>query len=143
FVCSPDSTGVPGQQYFAGTHLNPKVTWWSQSAPFFTYLNRCQFVLQQGQFVADALYYYGDHVPNFAQLKKSDPAGVLPGYDYDVATQENILNLHFEGGRLTLPSGMSYRILVLPTRDSISLPVLRRASVLVQAGATVVGPRPM
>ena len=30
FVCSPDETGIPGQQYFAGTHLNPKVTWWEQ-----------------------------------------------------------------------------------------------------------------
>lgn len=26
FVCSPVSQGVPGQQYFAGTHLNPNVT---------------------------------------------------------------------------------------------------------------------
>jgi len=143
FVCSPNSTGVPGQQYFAGTHLNPKVTWWAQSTPFLTYLNRCQFMLQQGRFVADALYYYGDHVPNFAQLKKSDPAGVLPGYDYDVATQENVLSLHFEGGQLTLPSGMSYRLLVLPNRDSISLPVLRKVAELVNAGAQVVGPRPI
>ena len=35
FVCSPASMGVPGQQYFAGTHLNPLVTWWSRSKPFF------------------------------------------------------------------------------------------------------------
>ena len=48
-------------------------------------------MLQQGLFVADVGYYYGDHVPNFAQLKRSDPARVLPGYDYDVVTEEVIL----------------------------------------------------
>ncbi len=48
------------------------------SGPFFRYIDRCQAMLQQGQPRADVLYYYGDHVPNFAQLKKSDPAGILP-----------------------------------------------------------------
>ena len=91
FVCSPDETGIPGQQYFAGTHLNPKVTWWDKSAPFFSYIDRCQFMLQQGIFVADVLYYYGDHVPNFSQLKKSDPAHIQPGYDYDVITAEALI----------------------------------------------------
>jgi hypothetical protein len=37
---------------------------------------------------------------------------------------------------------MSYRVLVLPDRASISLPVLRKIRELVAAGATVVGPKP-
>jgi hypothetical protein len=135
--------GVPGQQYFAGTHLNPNVTWWSKSAPFFAYLNRCQYLLQQGLFVADVAYYYGDHVPNFAQLKKSDPAHILPGYDYDVVTEEVILKrMSVRDGRLVLPDGMSYRVLVLPDRPNISLPVLRKLKELVTAGATIIGPKP-
>jgi hypothetical protein len=143
FVCSPAEMGLPGQQYFAGTHLNPNVTWWSKSAPFFGYLNRCQFLLQQGLFVADVAYYYGDHVPNFAQLKRSDPAHILPGYDYDVVTEEAILTrMSVRDGRLALPDGMSYRVLVLPDRPNISLPVLRKLKELVAAGATVVGPKP-
>ena len=143
FVCSPAEMGLPGQQYFAGTHLNPNVTWWSKSAPFFDYLNRCQYLLQQGLFVADVAYYYGDHVPNFAQLKKSDPARILPGYDYDVVTEEVILTrMSVRDGRLVLPDGMSYRVLVLPDRPNISLPVLRKLKDLVAAGATVIGPKP-
>ena len=159
FVCSPDETGIPGQQYFAGTHLNPKVTWWEKSAPFFSYLDRCQFMLQQGNFVADVLYYYGDHVPNFAQLKKSDPAHVLPGYDYDIITAEALCGgdasspgsateasrprgASVRDGKIILPDGMSYRVLVLPDRDVISLPVLKKISELVNAGATVIGPKP-
>ena len=65
--------------------------------------------------MADACYYYGDHVPNFAQLKRSDPARVLPGYDYDVVTEEAILErMSVRDGRIVLPDGMSYRVLVLP-----------------------------
>ena len=144
FVCSPDEMGIPGQQYFAGTHLNPKVTWWEKSTPFFSYIDRCQFLLQQGNFVADALYYYGDHVPNFSQLKKSDPAKIQPGYDYDVITEEALLTrAAVRDGKIILPDGMSYRVLVLADRDVISLPVLKKIKELVDAGATVIGQKPV
>jgi hypothetical protein len=143
FVCSPAEMGIPGQQYFAGTHFNPNTTWWSKSSAFLAYINRCQFLLQQGLFVADACYYYGDHVPNFTQLKRTDPAHVLPGYDYDVVTEEVILQrMSVRDGRIVLPDGMSYRVLVLPDRPGLSLPVLRKLKQLVEAGATVIGPRP-
>ena len=143
FVCSPASQGVPGQQYFAGTHLNPNVTWWEKSAPFFSYINRCQWMLQRGLPVADVAYYYGDHVPNFAQLRRSDPARLGPGYDYDVVTAEVILRrMKVRHGRLVLPEGVSYRLLVLPDRTVISLPVLRQLRKFVSAGAVLLGPRP-
>jgi hypothetical protein len=143
FVCSPDETGIPGQQYFAGTHLNPKVTWWEKSAPFFGYIDRCQWLLQQGHFNADVLYYYGDHVPNFTQLKKSDPAHIQPGYDYDVITAEALIErARVKEGKIYLPDGINYRVLVLPDRDVISLPVLEKIRELVAAGATVIGPKP-
>jgi hypothetical protein len=144
FVCSPAELGLPGIQYFAGTHFNPNSTWWPKSGPFLAYLDRCQFLLQQGQFVADAAFYYGDHVPNFAQLKRSDPAGILPGRDYDVLTEDALLNrIRVRQGELALPDGPSYRILVLPARRALSLPALRRIEKLVRAGATVIGPRPV
>ena len=143
FVCSPAEMGIPGQQYFAGTHLNPNVTWWSRSGPFFDYVNRCQWMLQQGRFVADVAYYYGDHVPNFTRHKLTDPAHVLPGYDYDVITEEALLTrASVKADRLTLTDGMSYRVLVLPDRAMISLPVLRKLKEFVNAGATVIGPKP-
>ena len=144
FVCSPDEAGIPGQQYFAGTHLNPKVTWWEKSAPFFSYINRCQWMLQQGNFVADVAYYYGDHVPNFSQLKKSDPAKIQPGYDYDVITEEALLErASVRDGKIVLPDGMSYHVLVLPEREVVSLPVLKKICELVNAGATVIGSKPL
>ena len=143
FTCAPAETGVPGQEYCAGTHFNPNSTWWNKSDAFLDYIRRCQFLMQQGLFVADAIYYYGDHVPNFTQLKRSDPAKVLPGYDYDVATEEVVLTrMSVRDGRIVLPDGMSYRVLVLPEKPMISLAVLRKVKELVQAGATVIGPKP-
>ena len=143
FVCSPAEMGLPGQQYFAGTHFNPNTTWWPVSGPFLSYINRTQFLLQQGLFAADVCYYYGDHVPNFAQLKRSDPARVGPGYDYDVITEEALTSrMGVRDGRLIMPDGMSYRILALPRSSRISLAVLRTIKELVAEGATVVGPKP-
>ncbi|HPA18856.1 MAG TPA: glycosyl hydrolase [Verrucomicrobiae bacterium] len=143
FTCSPKEMGLPGQEYFAGTHFNPNATWWPKCAPFIAYLNRCQAILQRGLFVADACYYYGDHVPNFTQLKASDPAGVRPGHDYDVATEEVVLTrMSVRDGQIILPDGMRYRALVLPDLPAISLPVLRKVEELIAAGATVIGPRP-
>jgi len=143
FVCSPQETGIPGQQYFAGTHLNPKVTWWDKSGSFFGYINRCQAMMQEGLPFAEVLYYYGEHVPNYAQLKRSDPAHILPGYDYDVITEEALLErASVRHGEIFLPDGVNYKVLVLPDRDVISLPVLRRLKELVAAGATVIGPKP-
>jgi hypothetical protein len=100
-------------------------------------------MLQQGLFVADVCYYYGDHVPNFSQLKASDPAKILPGYDYDVITAEAIIErLSVKDGRFVLPDGMNYAILVLPDREAISLNVLKKIRTLVQDGGVVVGRKP-
>jgi hypothetical protein len=143
FVCSPAEMGLPGQQYFAGTHFNPNTTWWAVSAPFLSYINRTQFLLQQGLFVADVCYYYGDHVPNFAQLKRSDPARIGSGYDYDVITEEALTRrMGVQDGRIIMPDGMSYRLLVLPRYNRISPAVLRTLRELVAQGATVLGPKP-
>jgi hypothetical protein len=78
FTCSPKEMGLPGQEYFAGTHFNPQVTWWSMSEGFISYLRRCQFLAQQGKFVADVLYYYGDHVPNIG-ARAPRPQGAFAG----------------------------------------------------------------
>ena len=143
FTSSPKEMGLPGQEYFAGTHLNPNSTWWPQAGAFIGYINRTDFLMQQGQPVADVLYYYGDHVPNFVRLKSADPAKVLPGYDYDV-TDENVLvhRLSVRDGRVALPEGIAYRLLALPERPSISVEALRAVRKLVADGAVVVGDRP-
>jgi len=139
FTCSPPEMGLPGQEYFAGTHVNTQVTWWDQSAAFIDYMHRIQSVVQEGKFVADVLYYYGDHVPNVFPFKHSDPAGVIPGFDYDVCDETIFLQLEVMDGKIVVPGGVEYRVLVLPDHRVLSLAVLEKLETLVQDGATVLG----
>jgi hypothetical protein len=46
-------------------------------------------------------------------------------------------------GRIVLPDGMSYRVLVLPQVTTMTPPLLRKVKELVEAGATVIGQRPL
>jgi hypothetical protein len=99
-------------------------------------------MLQQGLFVGDVCYYYGDQGFNFVPPKHVDPS-LGYGYDYDVTNAEVILTrMSVEDGRLVLPDGMSYELLVLPDREDINLEVLKRLEELVKAGATVIGRKP-
>ena len=143
FTCSPPEMGLPGQEYFAGTHFNPQITWARQAHAFIAYLDRSQYLLQRGRFVGDVCCYYGDHVPNFVRLKKDDPAKVLPEFDYDVCNEEVLLTrMSAKDGRIVLPDGMSYRVLALPNIKTMSLAAARKIRELVQAGAVVIGPKP-
>jgi hypothetical protein len=99
--------------------------------------------MRQGQFQADVLYYSGDQIPNLIQLKEADPAGALPGYDYDVTNEEALLRYaSVKDGRIVYETGMTYRLLVLPDHRVLSYAALKKVEALVKAGATVLGYRP-
>ena len=138
----PDAGGDPGWVYGAGTHFTPRLVWWPMAKPFIDYLSRCSFLLQQGHFVADVCYYYGDQGYNFVPPKQVDPS-LGYGFDYDVTNAEVVLErMTVRDGRITLPDGMSYELLVLPEREDIDPAVLRKIAAFVRAGATVVSPKP-
>lgn len=143
FTSSPSKYGLPGQEYFAGTHLNPNVTWWQQAGPLLLAFNRAQFLLQQGRSVADLLYFQGDQVPEFVRLKADDPVHVLPGYDYDVTDEDALLHrMQFSGADLHTPEGLHYRALALPVSRALSYSALQWVSRFVQQGGIVIGLKP-
>ncbi|MDR1415310.1 MAG: glycoside hydrolase [Odoribacteraceae bacterium] len=142
FTCSPKEMGLPGQEYFAGTHVNPQVTWWNESGAFIDYLHRAQFIVQEGKFVADVLYYYGDHVPNIFSNKQADPAGVLPGFDYDVTDEGVLLRSRVKDGKIIVPGGVAYRVLVLPAHKVLSLAALKKVESILSQGGQVIGYKP-
>ncbi len=135
--------GLPGYEYGAGTHFNPNVTWWHQAAAaWLDYVNRCQALLQSGLFVADVLYYNGDWAPNLVDVKHVDPS-LGKGYDYDVCNEEVLLSrLNVKNGRVALPDGMSYSLLVVPDSKTMPVEVINKIKEIVEAGAIVIGPKP-
>jgi hypothetical protein len=129
-----------------GTHINRNITWAEHAQPFMTYLARNSFMLQQGIPVADLAYLLNEGAPSTmpfwgAGLKPTPPEG----YDYDYINADVLLtrmSVNAEG-QLVLPDGVSYRVLVLPETDRMTLPVLRKLRELVAGGATILGPRPV
>ena len=133
-----------------GLNLERTTTWWEPGRAWVTYLRRCQYMLRQGRFFADACYYYGQDVPGSAwffspggldERKKMLP--VLPqGYDYDVCDHTTFATMSVEDGFVALPSGMRYQYLVLPDHARYTLDALEKVAELVKAGATVIGRKP-
>jgi len=120
-------------------------TWAEQARPWVTYLARSSFMLQQGRFVADVLYVYGeDH--NVTALCRSELPPVPEGYNFDFLNAGALASdvLSVSDGRITTGSGMSYRLLALdPSTEYMTLPALRGIRDLVKGGAVVVGARPI
>jgi hypothetical protein len=119
-------------------------TWAEQAKVWNDYLSRSSYLLQQGKFVADIVYYYGED-NNITSLFGKKPPVIPEGYNYDYINSDALVNLlSVNNGMLVTPSGMSYRVLVLDSSAiKMSLPVLRKLSVLVKGGAIVTGVKPI
>jgi len=126
-----------------GMQLGRTQTWWREAAAWLQYIARCQYLLQKGTFVADALYFYGEGAPPVVRSRDHLTPNLPAGYDYDLCDSIVILKrLAVRNGRLILPDGMSYRILILPESRFMTPAVARKIRSLVAEGATVVGPKP-
>ena len=75
FTCSPKKFGVPGAEYFAGTHINRNVTWHEDAAAFIGYLGRCQAMLQRGEYVDDGEFVnVSTNYHGWGRYRKDDKA---------------------------------------------------------------------
>jgi len=119
-------------------------TWAEIAKPWTTYLARSSYMLQQGKFVADVAYFYGED-SNITALFATKLPDVPPAYSYDFVNADALLNkLSVAGGKIVTSTGMSYRLLALdPNSQHMSLPVLRKIREMVNAGAAVSGLKPV
>jgi len=141
----------PGPAFWKyGLPFSRGQTWWEMGRSWITYLSRCQFLLQRGEAVADALYFYGEEpsgpIPGvFTKRGPNADAWVeLPkGYDFDLLPAEFLINeLSFRRGLLAGPDGAAYRLLVLRDSDRLTPEAAAKIRKLVKAGATALGPKP-
>ena len=115
YITQPDDR-LPGVNAWFGNEFNRHNTWFSQIDNYLTYLKRANFMLQQGLNVADAAYFIGEDAPKMTGIV--DPA--LPtGYQFDYMNAEVIEKyMDVKDGKITLPHGTQYRILVLPKLET-------------------------
>jgi len=127
-----------------GQWFNRNETWAEQAIVWTKYLARNSFLLQQGHFAADVLYFYGEDSNITAEFANSDP-DVPAGYNFDYINADGLINvLGVSNGSITTKSGMSYRLLALDKYSKhMSLPVLRALHKLVEQGAVVAGEKPV
>ena len=126
-----------------GQWFNRNETWAEQAGPWIDYLARSSYMLQQGRYAADMVYFYGED-SNLTAIFNDKSPEIPAGFGFDYINADGLIHeLSVQGGRITTKSGMSYSILGLdPYSQHMSLPVLRAIYKLVADGATVAGPKP-
>ncbi|MDX2247992.1 MAG: glycosyl hydrolase [Bacteroidia bacterium] len=125
-----------------GQYFTRQETWAEQARPWIDYLARSCYLLQQGQFVADALVYYGENTNLTWAFRESLPQ--IQGYEYDFVNARALMDVvKFENGKITTPGGGLYSVLVLhESAREMTLPVLKKLKQLLDAGAKVSGTLP-
>ena len=143
YAHQPHPDAVPGMAMGPyGFFFERTNTWFSEGGAWIDYLSRTQFMLQQGVYAADVLYFTGERAPDPSQM--SQP--LLPaGYNYDLVNADVLLHrVSVREGAFVLPEGGRYRLLVLPPDLKAMSPALaRKLSEFVVQGATIMGPKPV
>jgi hypothetical protein len=126
-----------------GQWFNRNETWAEEAGSWVNYLARSSYMLQQGRFAADLVYFYGEDSNVTAIFEHSAP-NIPAGYAFDYINADALIHeLSVADGQIVTKSGMQYKVLVLdPYSRHMSLPVLRAIHALVQGGAIVAGPKP-
>ena len=126
-----------------GQWFNRNETWADEAGPWIKYLARNSYMLQQGHFGADLVYFYGED-SNLTAIYAHKAPEVPAGFGFDYINADALIHeLSVRDGHLVTPGGMDYRMLGLaPYSRHMSLPVLRAIYTLVQNGATVAGAKP-
>jgi len=126
-----------------GQWFNRNETWAEQAGVWIDYLARTSYLLQQGRFGADLLYFYGED-SNLTAIYDHTSPDVPAGYGFDYINADALIHeLGVVDGHIATKSGMRYSMLGLaPYSKHMSLPVLRAIHKLVEDGAVVAGPKP-
>jgi len=129
-----------------GTHINRNITWAEKAKPFIDYLSRNSYMLQKGIYVADVAYLLNEGAPSTMPFWGAGLQPALPdGYQYDFINADALITRMSvnSAGKLVMPDGMTYSVLVLPQANEISLSTLKKVKELTWNGATICGPRPV
>ena len=139
YIQQPDDR-TPGINAWFGNEFNRNNTWFSQLDIFLDYLKRCNYMLQQGRYVADVAYFIGEDTPKMTGVRNPE---IPRGYSYDYVNAEVLMSAKAENGKLVLASGMEYNVLVLPKIETMRPALLSKIRQLVKEGVTIQGPAPL
>jgi len=125
-----------------GTDYSRLQTWWEQSKPWVTHINRSQTLLQQTQSAADILSVMDETTTaNVAvNLNKARMIQFREGWAEDMCDLDSLAVLKVKNGRIVGPVGQEYAVLLLNFSNPKMQPhCLREIKRLAEAGATILG----
>lgn len=141
YMHQPYENRYPGVNAWFGIELNRNNTWYNQSKAWIDYQRRCYFMLGEGCNVADVCFFVGEDVPKMAGWKDS---GLSKGYNYDFINADVIMDSMFvDDGRLCLPNGVSYSLMVLSPLQNMRPQLLAKIKKLVEDGGCILGTPPL
>lgn len=109
-----------------GTHFGRNQTWFEPGKAFFTYLARCQALLQYGEQPADYLCV--------GELKGNSDLISVPDFLAE--------DIQVKNSKVVLPTGRSYTFIVFPGEGKMLPEVAQKIKKMVADGAVVVSAKP-
>ncbi|MDD3281259.1 MAG: glycosyl hydrolase, partial [Bacteroidales bacterium] len=132
----PGSTGG-GRQYA----INRNNTWWDYSKAFWDYQARNAGILRLGKSSIDLCVYLGENAP--VKILTYRLPNIPGGFDFDAFTSHALhTRMSAQDGRITLPDGVSYKMMILPRNCNIPYKALEKIAEMVKEGITIYGDKP-
>ena len=132
-----------------GVHWDRGQTWWPMVDAYHKYITRCQYVLSQGNSIADILYLTPEGAPQVFLPPSASIEGtaVMPdkkGYSFDGCSPLFLIKYaSVKNNRIVFPGGSSYKILVLPMVQTMTPELVAKIGSLVKDGAMIIGNQPL
>lgn len=127
-----------------GQWFTRQETWAEQARSWGDYLGRSSYMLQQGRYVADILYFYGENTNITSQFTQALPA-IPIGYEFDFVNASALKEvIQVKNKQITNPYGGNYALIVLDeSAKQMTLPTLQRLFALAKLGAPLAGQEPL
>jgi len=139
--------GMTMGQY--GVHWDRGQTWWPMVEAYHKYISRCSHMMQQGQAVSDILYLTPEGAPMVFTppedaMKRNGSIPDKRGYGFDGCSPRMLIErADVENGKIIFPGASSYEIMVLPNFETMTPELLKRITLLVEKGATIIASPPV
>jgi hypothetical protein len=144
-VHQPVDDYLPGMSlWIFGHYFNRHDTWAPYANYWVDYLARNAYMLNQGRFVADVAYFFGEEAPLTALYNDEPHMDVPRNNGFDYINADMLFNaLSAKNGFLESEAGARYRAVFLGgTSERMTVAVLKQLLVLANNGVKIIGQRP-
>ncbi len=134
-----------------GTQFHRNNTWFSKSKEWLTYITRCQYLMQKGNYVSDLLVLHGDDRGINCLIGQEEALDMdyIPGYRFDLAKTGTLESLSVDGNgeiRVTHNGTLldnRYKLLLLKQASLMKVESVEILGKLADQGAKIFAPRPL